>query len=68
MKNTQQGFIGLLVLIVVGAAIALHYTKDEKGVSYLDKMMKTKEETMKAVDTYKDIMNKRDKDIEKNLK
>ncbi len=68
MKNTQQGFIKFIILLVVGAAIALHYTKDEQGNTYLDKIMKTKEETMKAVDEYKDIMKKRDVEIEKNLK
>ncbi len=68
MKNKQQGFLKLIIILVIGASIALRYIKDEHGVSYLHKVMKTKEETMKAVDEYKDIMKKRDVEIEKNLK
>lgn len=68
MKKTQQGFIGLTVLLLVGAIAAAYYLKDENGVSYLTKITHKKEEVMKEVEGYKTLMKKHDADLEKNMK
>lgn len=68
--NTQLkngGFIGLLVLIVIGAVAALYFLKNEQGVRYIHTFTKRKDQVMKEVDAYKGIMEARDKQIEKNL-
>jgi len=68
MRNSQCGCVGFIVLLLIAAAAAAYYVKDENGVSYLTKMTHKKEEVMKEVDGYKDLMKSRDDEIQKNLK
>lgn len=68
MQHSQRGFIGLTVLLLIGAFAAAYYLKDENGVSYLNGVMHKKEEVMKEVDGYKKLMKKHDAELEKNMK
>lgn len=68
MRNPQQGFVGLILLLLVGAFAAAYFVKDESGISYLERMTHKKEEVMKEVDGYKDLMKERDVQIQKNMK
>lgn len=63
----KGGFIGLLVLIVIGAVAALYFLKNEQGVRYIHTFTKRKDQVMKEVDVYKQMMKERDKEIERNL-
>lgn len=68
MRRIQHGFVGLIVLLLIGAVTAAYYLKDENGVSYFSRMTHKKEEVMKEVDRYKGLMEKHDAELEKNMK
>ena len=63
----NRGFIGLMFLILIGAVATLYFLKDEHGVRYIYMFKKQKEQVMKEVEQYKEMMKKHDREIEKNL-
>lgn len=66
-QTKQKGSVLVVLIFLIGIASAMYFMKDSKGKNYFQQIGDKKEEALKAADNYKDIMNKRDKEIEKNL-
>lgn len=66
-QTKQKGSVLVVLIFLIGIAAAMYFMKDSKGRNYFQQIGDKKEDALKAADNYKDIMNRRDKEIEKNL-
>jgi hypothetical protein len=71
MKNKQQGFGLVVIVIIIGLIAFLYFYKDKNGVSYYEKVISTigtgKQGIDDSLNDYKKTMENRDKEIEQNL-
>ncbi len=66
-KNKESGFFKILFVVLIGMSATLYFTKDEQGVSYLEKFIKTgmgaKQHVEEQVKGAEDMLKKRDAEI-----
>jgi 3-hydroxyacyl-CoA dehydrogenase len=74
-SSTRSGFVGVAILTIAALAGVLYVVKDEKGVSYLESTYKEvrylikgrSEEAIEKAKEAKQIMQKRQNEIQKNI-
>ncbi len=71
MKNKQNGFLKTFIILLIAFGLFAYFYRGADGMTYYEKIMGIKDkavtEVNKKVDGAKDTMEKRDKEIEKNL-